>query len=170
MRLCALLLLTLLCFCAVPALAQRLPGRDTIPALPPDSTSQAMLEEIFAEENRVYYSEHHRNWYLRNVIRLSFHEDTPQELRQEAVERIGGEVIGGARFVANGGLYLIRIGDDGTAAPLWNAIEQLRALPQVYSAGPFYHFVPRPRSGRLKDERDAQPVPAQAQDSIPAWL
>lgn len=109
-----------------------------MPELPPDSISQAMAEEIFAEDNRVYSADN--DWfYLRNVIRLYFVEDTPRHLRQEAVDLIG-EVIGGHRMVANGGLYVIRIQDDGTTGPLEEAIEKLLSLPYVASAGEWGHF------------------------------
>jgi hypothetical protein len=126
-------------------------GRSYVPALPPDSIPQKIAEEIFAEENRVYPTAGDDFFFLRNVIRLYFEEGTPQHLRQEGVDLIGGEVVGGRRRVANGGLYLIRIKDDGTPTPLEEAIERLKTLPYVASAGDFGYFPIEPRYLRPKD-------------------
>jgi hypothetical protein len=125
-------------------------GRSYVPELPPDSISQEVAEEIFAEENRVYPSDT-GYFYLRNVIRLYFEEGTPWERRQEAVDAIGGEVIGGHRMVADGGLYLIRIKDDGTPRPLEEAIETLNSFPYIASVGRFGHFPIGPRYRRPVD-------------------
>lgn len=114
-------------------------GRSYVPELPPDSISQAMAEEIFAEDNRVYSAD--GDWfYLRNIIRLYYVEDTPRHLRQEAMDLIGGEVIGGHRMVANGGL---------ATGPLEGAIEKLLSLPYVASAGEWGHFGFEVRSRHL---------------------
>ncbi|MBA2244919.1 MAG: S8 family serine peptidase, partial [Gemmatimonadetes bacterium] len=88
---------------------------------------------------------------LKDIIVLMFKPGTPQEQRQAAVDLVQGEVIGGRNSApVVEGDYYIRIEDDGTGERLCQAIDQLRALPQVLVAthevfaDPFYR---RPDDG-----------------------
>ena len=70
--------------------------------------------------------------YPRNVVMIAFRDEATQEQKQAAIDAIDGEVIGGGWI----DYYYVRIQDDGTADPLWKAIDLLEALPQVANAGP----------------------------------
>lgn len=115
---------------ALHARARR--ASNPVPALAPDT----LPDWIFAPSNIIKNAPEMSGTFLRNVLIVEFHEETPQEERQAAVDLIGGEVVGGFRFYGeNDGLYYVQISDDGTTAPLFHAIRTLQALPQVALAG-----------------------------------
>jgi hypothetical protein len=67
----------------------------------------------------------------RSVLTLSFTRDATREDRQSATDAVGGRVIGGRTA-----FYYVVIPDDGTAEPLWAAIDKLNRLPHVSYADP----------------------------------
>lgn len=81
--------------------------------------------------------------YPRDIIWLWFRDDAPQSERQAAVDQINGEVVGGS-YVRPGGIYYVRICQDGTTGPLHEAIATLRTLPQVKLATPDFSLALRP--------------------------
>lgn len=69
--------------------------------------------------------------YPRNVLTVFFTPDVTREDRQSAIDAVDGHVIGGRRV-----FYYVVIPDDGTAEPLWAAIDRLNGLPHVRHAAP----------------------------------
>ena len=69
--------------------------------------------------------------YPRSVVLVAFHLAATGEERQSAIDRIGGGLVGGMGLD-----YVVVIDDDGTAGPLWAAVDTLCALPQVHHASP----------------------------------
>jgi hypothetical protein len=69
--------------------------------------------------------------YPRSVLTLFFTRDATREDRQSAIDAVGGRVIGGRTV-----FYYVVIPDDGTAEPLWAAIDKLNRLPHVSYADP----------------------------------
>lgn len=119
-----------------------------MPEAPPDGLSWEVATEIYAPTNVVSGDSVMTGPYPRDVIWLWFNDDATQAERQAAVDSIGGEVIGGAA-IRPGGVYYVRIEDDGTAGPLHAAIAKLRTLSQVRLATPDLSLVTRPDSGSL---------------------
>jgi hypothetical protein len=100
-----------------------------VPDVPPDSVPAW----VYAPENLTRDdSPFMAGAFPRNVVFVAFKEGTPREERQAAVDLVRGSVVGGRR----GSLYLIRVADDGTTRPLFEAIRMLEALPQVAFAEP----------------------------------
>ena len=140
-------------------------GTRTVPALPPESVPAA----IYDPENLITDSPLMSGTFPRNIVVVLFDPDAPQEERQTAIDLIDGEVVGGMRSFGDDGFYLVRIQDDGTAGPLFEAIEMLEALPQVRLAG-VDHIAPasewiryrRPTDGNGYSKQDWKLVPDSA--------
>jgi hypothetical protein len=73
--------------------------------------------------------------FPRDLIVLAFKEDATQSERQQAVDAVGGEVIGGEQ-IDRGGYYYVRIRSDGKADALFRAITKLKTFPKVDLASP----------------------------------
>lgn len=69
--------------------------------------------------------------YPRSVVMVLFQPSATLEERLAAIELVQGRLVGGM-----GNDYLLVIDDDGTADPLWAAIDTLCTLPQVFDANP----------------------------------
>lgn len=110
------------------------PGAD-VPPLPPDSIASATWLALHDTLNLEPASAAYPIPFPRNLILLTFRENTPLNAKQAAIDAIGGEVVGGSR-IGNGGVYYVTIFGYGTTTPLFNAIAQLKALPQVLLATP----------------------------------
>jgi len=106
-----------------------------VPALPPDSVPSALWDEIHAPEHIIPSSPEWGVPFPRNLIVLAFKEDATQTERQQAVDAVGGEVIGG-EHIDRGGYYYVRIRSDGTADALFRAITKLKTFPTVDLASP----------------------------------
>lgn len=91
---------------------------------------------------------------LKNVVSVRFQDGASMAMRQEAVDAVGGEVIGGQPFPGMEGYYLIRVEDDGTGKQLSEAIDRLNATPGVAAAEPEYLFNPGERALWLKPKDD----------------
>lgn len=103
-----------------------------VPIVPPDTIPGWIYAESNLETNSSYMS----GTFVRNIVVILFTPGATQAQRQEAIDLIAGQVVGGNRTMPTGGEYFIRIEDDGTAAALFRAIERLEALPQVEYAVP----------------------------------
>ncbi|MBA4160371.1 MAG: S8 family serine peptidase, partial [Gemmatimonadetes bacterium] len=120
--------------------------RPPVPPQAPDTLPAGLYDESTIRHNSVCIA----SPVLKDIIVLRFRPGTPQEQRQAAVDLVQGEVIGGRRPTDLEGQYYIRTPDDGTGERLCQAIDQLRALPQVLVAThevfahPFYR---RPDDG-----------------------
>lgn len=133
-----------------------------VPELPPDSVpSGALADSIFAPENRIS-DPRLGSRVPRDIVFLSFVPDATQEQRQEAIDLVGGRVVGGVP-VHPGAWYIVRIPSDGTAEPLVQAIRALEGLPTVRAATPHpTGVVPAYR------RPDGVAVPAVAPDTVPS--
>jgi hypothetical protein len=69
--------------------------------------------------------------YPRAVVLVGFMPTATLEERRTAMERVQGRLVGGM-----GLNYVLVIDDDGTADPLWAAVDKLCTLPQVHHASP----------------------------------
>ncbi|MBK7351826.1 MAG: S8 family serine peptidase [Gemmatimonadetes bacterium] len=106
-----------------------------VPALPPDSISSATWLALHDTLNLEPASAAYPIPFPRNLILVTFRENTPLGEKQAAIDAIGGQVVGG-NPIGNGGVYYVTIASDGTTTPLFNAIAQLKSLPQVLLATP----------------------------------
>jgi hypothetical protein len=120
-------------FGALPAvsMAQRPP----VPALPPHSVSATLWDSVHAPANMVQPDEHLGHPYARSLLLVWFHGGATQPERQAAIDAVDGTLIGGISLT-RGGIYYVRIEDDGTTGPLWKAIEKLKTLLQVEDVHP----------------------------------
>jgi hypothetical protein len=73
--------------------------------------------------------------FPRNLVLVVFREQASRLEKQRAIDAIHGVVIGGVP-VGKGGYYFVRIPDDGTSRPLFQAIKRLQSFPQVELASP----------------------------------
>jgi hypothetical protein len=73
--------------------------------------------------------------YVKGVVGVIFHEGTSLADRQAAIDKVGGEVVGGWRFTPDReGIYAVKVDDGGDREKLLELMERLDALPQVKSA------------------------------------
>jgi hypothetical protein len=101
------------------------PGEPRVPAVPPDSVP----EWVYAESNMTNNNSPHMSGrFPRNVLWVIFDRSATQEEKQAAIDFAGVEVAGGDPILR---AYLVRVQDDGTTYPLFEAREKLRSLPQV---------------------------------------
>ncbi|HEV2643545.1 MAG TPA: hypothetical protein VGT98_12595 [Candidatus Elarobacter sp.] len=102
-----------------------------MPALPPrDEMSASIARAVYAPTNISQGDSVITGPFPIDVIWLWFKDDATQPERQEAVDAIDGEVIGGKR-IRPGGIYYIRIRTGGTSDSLQRAIARLKRFPQV---------------------------------------
>lgn len=117
-----------------PAHADARRASPSVPPAPPRvgfTIPADSVDKLYADSAMVYVHPRMSGPYPRNVLLVEFSDTASQEARESAVESISGEVIGG-----DGPFYYVLIADDGTATPLWEAIDRLRSLPQVVHAAP----------------------------------
>lgn len=119
-------------------------GTAHVPALPPDSISQAVWDELHVPTNIITNDARLTGKFPRNLVVIMFHPTAPTAERQAAIDSIHGEVVGGIPLTP-GGQYYVRIQDDGTAEPLFQAIEKLQSLAQVDYA------MPEPPQGQQRE-------------------
>ncbi|HEX8431665.1 MAG TPA: S8 family serine peptidase, partial [Longimicrobium sp.] len=106
------------------------PSEPKVPVVPPDSIPWAVLEEVSDSTKWVWNDPRETGPFPRNYIIVHFRSGATQEERQAALDVIGGWTAGGVR-IANGGFYVVKIADNGTADPLFTALDRLHSLPQV---------------------------------------
>lgn len=123
------------CLYVVLGISAAVPGQEWLTSaqaprswtIPPES-----VRVLYSPERAVRTHRRLNGPYPRNVLSLGFRQDATVEERQAAIDLVEGRVIGGWAGV----IYQIVLPDDGTADPLWNAIDRLSALPQVELAQP----------------------------------
>lgn len=110
-----------------------------VPATPPDSVPAAIWAALHAPSNLAPSAplQGISFPFPRNLIQIRFADNATQASRQAAVDLIHGQVVGGLP-ISEAGDYFVTIQDDGTSGPLFVAIAQLKALPQVALASPNY--------------------------------
>lgn len=103
----------------------------TVPAVAPDTVP----EGLYSSENIRRGSACITGRMLRGIVIVTFYQGTPQAEKQEAIELVDGEVIGGSRPRDDlDGHYYVRVEDDPEGQVLCDAVETLRSLPQVINA------------------------------------
>ncbi len=75
---------------------------------------------------------------VRSIVKVAFKDGAAQRERQQAIDSIGGLVVGGFRLDTDGE-YFVRI-PGSTYADIQAAVAKLKALPQVEYAFPFIVF------------------------------
>ena len=147
----------------VAACAVAPPPGEIGPPMPPDTlTTDSVRAAIYADENLIWGDPRFPNGIPRNIVLIWFHPEATQAERQQAIDLVHGEVLGGVRNGA-GGFYSVRVQTDGTADSLAGALEQLRGSSQVNLATPHplgiapAHRRPNGRSGytRTKTQIDS---------------
>jgi len=108
----------------------RYPGEVDIAATPPDTVPSSLYDASKVVKGDTSDS----GWFLRDVVLMGFRPGTSAEDRLAAVNWTNGTVVGGMR-IGSGGIYFVRVPDDGTGAPLRLALSRLARLPQVAPAG-----------------------------------
>lgn len=86
---------------------------------------------LYAFRNLVFSHPRMSGPYPRSVVMVLFQPAATLEERLSAFELVQGRLVGGM-----GNDYLLVIDDDGTADPLWAAVDKLCTLPQVFDANP----------------------------------
>ncbi|HXF25525.1 MAG TPA: hypothetical protein VN602_13445 [Gemmatimonadaceae bacterium] len=74
---------------------------------------------------------------VRSIVKVSFRGGTAQRERQQAIDLIGGVVVGGLRITDLNGWYFVRI-PGPTYGDIQEAVRKLRAMPQVETAFPLF--------------------------------
>lgn len=114
-------------------LAQARQGSTPVPPTAPDTVPQGLYDSA----NVVPYAPGSKGGFLRGILLVVFEpEATPAE-RQEAIDAVDGEVVGGIRMDPLEGYYVVRVQGD-TFHELLAVIARLEALPQVEFARPDY--------------------------------
>ncbi len=109
-------------------------SRGGIPPVPPSDWTipQGSVDAIFQRPNLV--AEHPRmsGVYPRDLVMLAFRPGTPVARMREAVDAVGGTVVGG-----DGAHYFVRVTTRCADVPVWCAIDILEKLPQTEAVYPF---------------------------------
>jgi hypothetical protein len=137
------------------------PGEQQVTSAAPDGwlIPQDSVNQLFAQENLIVVHPRASGPYPRNVVLLAFTESASDAAKQAAVAQVGGTIIGG-----DGAYYFVKV-SEGTA-PVWTAIDQLSALPQVEEALPYLFALDpsylRPSNGTGWNRADWQVHPDSA--------
>jgi hypothetical protein len=119
-----------------------------VPAVAPDSLPESIYR------NRIENPSWISSPILRGIVVIEFRAGATQAERQEAVDLVDGEVIGGYRFAGEtDGWYYVRVAEDDSGESVRRAIEILGNLPQVEVAGPEMLEIGRP--GYLTPQDDS---------------
>lgn len=102
---------------------------DTVPTT--FTISSDSLNALYAPGKLAYSHPRASGPYPRSVVLIRFQPNATADEREAAINKVGGNTIGG-----DGIFYYVLVPDDGSANPLWQAVDQLRALPQVKDADP----------------------------------
>lgn len=100
-----------------------------VPPAPPDSISVTITRVSYADSNLVTVPGLSGR-FPRDIIWVTFQDDTPQSVRQQTIDLIRGIVVGGIPLTP-GGIYVLRIRHDGTGQSVADAIAALDTLPQI---------------------------------------
>jgi hypothetical protein len=101
-----------------------------VPALPP--TSQPAW--VLSDSNYAPPATGLPLGFARNVIHIIFKVGTSQAQRQQAVDQVGGVVVGGIPLTGGDGYYDVAIPDSGQGVQLQAAVTSLLSLIQVDGA------------------------------------
>lgn len=104
-------------------------------ASPPSELDSRTASKIYDSRNVIAGTQRMTGPYPMDIVWVIFGAHTVAEERQAALDSVQGVVVGG-QPINDGGIYYVQIDDDGTAGPLFTAIDKLRSLPQVDLATP----------------------------------
>ncbi|MFW6206908.1 MAG: hypothetical protein ACOC5J_03135 [Gemmatimonadota bacterium] len=105
----------------------------TVPAVAPDTVP----EGFYDEDNFRMSATCVTGRMLRGIVVVTFAEGTTQAEKQEAIDLIDGEVVGGIRPRDDiEGYYYVQVEEDPEGQILCDAIETLTNLPQVGNVTP----------------------------------
>ena len=91
--------------------------------------SQDSVNQLFAHDNLIIVHPRMSGPYPRNLVLLAFDSTATDDEKQAAIDRINGTLIGG-----DGAHYYVKVAQG--SEPVWSAIDQVAALPQVEDAYP----------------------------------
>lgn len=114
----------------VGAATDRRDQRPRVPAQAPDTVPAGLFDESNIRGTSACVT----GPLVRGIVVLTFREGATQAERQEAIDGIQGEVIGGRHRGSGEGYYYVRVEDDEDGQVLCQAFEHLNALPQVRRA------------------------------------
>lgn len=69
--------------------------------------------------------------FLPGVVQVLFNRTATAAQRDNAVASVGGVVVGGVMTYGDDGFYLVKVSDSTSLAPVYRAIDSLRAQPTV---------------------------------------
>lgn len=101
-----------------------------VPLQPPDTLPQG----LYNDANLTRSSPCFGGPYLANIVILTFRSDATQLQRQQAVDTVRGEVIGGRRWKSGEGYYYVQLPSDSTGQNVCNAVEVLNSFEFVSTA------------------------------------
>lgn len=106
---------------------------DTVPERPPRGwlISEDSVATLYSVANTVFDHPRMPGPYPRALVLVGFQPAATRMERQAAIDLVRGRVVGGMGLD-----YVVLIADDGTAGPLWAAVDALGTLPQVHHASP----------------------------------
>lgn len=102
-----------------------------VPDQPPDSVPAW----VYADSNLLKTPDFAGFNVPKNIVAVSFLNGISSALKQAAFDSVRGELIGGLPLSGGSGFYLLRIAGDSTGDAISRAIEILKRLPQVLTAG-----------------------------------
>jgi len=73
--------------------------------------------------------------YIKDMIIIGFHLGTSPAARQTVIDAVNGTVVGGYRAFGADGFCYVHI-EGGTLDAIWDALDKVRAFPEVVSCGP----------------------------------
>jgi hypothetical protein len=103
-------------------------AKATVPSEPPDTVPAWFQDDSSFSES---------GWgTLKHIIVLQFQPGAPLPDREDAINRVCGQVVGGWRSqLPERNAYAVQVPDGGDERRLHELVEELRKLPQVRSAG-----------------------------------
>lgn len=107
--------------------------RTWVPASAPDTVAEQIIDSLGTVPAAAQQGVN----YIQNLLAAKFTPDAGRDVRQAAVDRVCGVVIGGDyRDGGDDGYYLIRLHNAGSASALDAAASALARMPGVKSAQP----------------------------------
>ncbi|MGH7563001.1 MAG: S8 family peptidase [Gemmatimonadota bacterium] len=131
----------------------RLEAELRLGAVVPLQAPNSVPEGFYDESNRMHESPCISGEYLKDIVVVRFRPEATQLQRQQAVDQVNGEVVGGIRSTTLEGSYYVQLPTDDTGQNVCDAKYYLRTLPYVgyaihssFSSGDLYR--------RANDEGD----------------
>jgi hypothetical protein len=145
-----------LCGIAASASAQARPARARVPAVAPDSVPRAIFDSLVAPANLLRNPPGITGLVVRNALYVRFHDGASRQERQDAIDAVAGDVLGGVP--APFSFYVVKIDaamapGDSSSGPLLRAYRRLLRFPTVRGVAPL--FLDGPARGYLQPSHGA---------------